>query len=236
LDAEWSHLEEMVGLQTGPLVVNPPDASVSARNRLHQLQIATRAGLRVPETIVSTEGSVLRQFAAKGDCITKGIARCYVEDDGITRTGFTKLAESSDFEGENFRGCPVLIQRRISASAVWRIVIVGNQAFSCRFTGPGLMSTPDSRTVLEELVGDPVTPKGDDIEAMLKSVCRGLGIQFCSCDFVEDHFGRLFFIDLNPDGQWAWLQMQYGLRISDSLVRLSQARRHPKAVASASTL
>jgi hypothetical protein len=52
-------------------------------------------------------------------------------------------------------------------------------------------------------------------------MCRALMIEFASADFIEDPLGELWFLDLNPEGQWAFLEDRFGVRISDEIVRLA---------------
>lgn len=40
---------------------------------------------------------------------------------------------------------------------------------------------------------------------------RGFGLRFCSADLVLTPDGRHIFLDLNPNGQWLWLETEAGL-------------------------
>jgi hypothetical protein len=39
---------------------------------------------------------------------------------------------------------------------------------------------------------------------------RSLGLRFCSADLVLTPDGRHVFLDLNPNGQWLWLELEAG--------------------------
>ncbi|WP_329091666.1 hypothetical protein [Streptosporangium sp. NBC_01469] len=46
---------------------------------------------------------------------------------------------------------------------------------------------------------------------------RDLGLRFGALNFVVDHEGRYWFLEVNPCGQWDWNQAATGLPISDAI-------------------
>jgi hypothetical protein len=64
-------------------------------------------------------------------------------------------------------------------------------------------------------------PVPELVSERLFAMCASLGIEFASADFVEDESGTMWFLDLNPEGQWAYLEDRFGVRISDAIVSLA---------------
>lgn len=219
LDMEWKAIELAMSTVVTGTVVNPVNSSAHARNKLIQLQLALSCGLRVPRTLVTTSLESLRSFLSQGDCITKGIDASYVFDGEHVRSGFTKKVGLADINGYDTTGCPTLLQEAIRPVAVWRIVTAGDQVFGVRYTGSSLEDQPDSRLIHEQLTGEQATVPGDPRKG-ITALCRQLGIAFASSDFIEDEKGHLYFVDLNPDGQWAWLQDEFGVQIADAIIEL----------------
>jgi hypothetical protein len=58
------------------------------------------------------------------------------------------------------------------------------------------------------------------VASRLRKMYGALSIEFASADFIEDARGKMWFVDLNPEGQWAFLEDRFGVRISDEIVRL----------------
>jgi glutathione synthase/RimK-type ligase-like ATP-grasp enzyme len=54
-------------------------------------------------------------------------------------------------------------------------------------------------------------------ERGLLSLARRLGLAHGSADLLEDAYGRLWFLELNPAGEWLWLEEGAGLDISGAL-------------------
>lgn len=46
-----------------------------------------------------------------------------------------------------------------------------------------------------------------------------LSISFGAIDLVRDKNGDYIFLEINPNGQWAWVEMETGLKISDEIIK-----------------
>jgi hypothetical protein len=222
LDTEWTAVECALSYAVRGRVMNGLAGSAAAQNKLVQLQSARNAGLMVPETIVSTDLRSLQTFAAQHRCITKGIVNAFHIDGKSLRSAFTTYVDPLHLATYDPQGCPTILQRAIEPRAIWRIVVIGEKAIGFRFHGPDLLRTADSRQVERSLDGarQSIPP---DVSSKLFQMCRGLDIEFASADFVEDAIGQLWFLDLNPEGQWAFLEDKFGVRISDEIVGLAES-------------
>jgi glutathione synthase/RimK-type ligase-like ATP-grasp enzyme len=49
------------------------------------------------------------------------------------------------------------------------------------------------------------------------SLIRELGLTYGAIDFLIDDKNRLVFLEVNPVGDWAWLEQQTGLRITEAI-------------------
>ena len=46
-----------------------------------------------------------------------------------------------------------------------------------------------------------------------------LELQYGAFDFILDKFGNHYFLEVNPNGQWAWIEHLAGLPISKEIVK-----------------
>jgi glutathione synthase/RimK-type ligase-like ATP-grasp enzyme len=53
----------------------------------------------------------------------------------------------------------------------------------------------------------------------LVALTRSYGLYFAAIDLVLDPEGNYWFLELNPAGQWAWLEQEIGVPISAALTR-----------------
>jgi glutathione synthase/RimK-type ligase-like ATP-grasp enzyme len=185
--------------------------------------MAQQCNLKVPETIISTDKKYLLAFLKKHPCITKGITNAFSVHNGKLRTGFTTNVSESDLQTYEPQGCPTLLQKAITPHAMWRIVVVGKKIFGFRFIGPLLLTEADSRKVELSLDGEYLSAPPVVQENLLK-MCTLLSIEFASADFIEDENGDIWFLDLNPEGQWAFLEEKFSVRISDAIVNLGMVK------------
>jgi len=220
LDSEWNAIECALAQAVRCKVLNGLAGSALAQNKIVQLQAALDAGLSIPETIISTDARSLREFAGKHRCITKGIVNAFHLDGKNLRSAFTSFVDVESLGKYDPTGIPTLLQRAVEPAAMWRIVVVGGKTMGFRFHGQELLQVADSRPVERNLEGA-YLPVPAQVAAKLARMCGALMIEFASADFMEDPLGELWFLDLNPEGQWAFLEDKFGVRISDEIVRLA---------------
>lgn len=222
LDAEWTAVENALSRSGQSRIMNPLHGSALAQNKIIQLKAAVSAGLRVPETLISTDAARLQAFARRHRCVTKGIVNAFFIDGDKLRSAFTSLVDETDLFSYDPTGCPTLLQEAIVPQAVWRVVVVGSRVLGFRFHGPELLDEVDSRKV-DQIVDGETAPVPEDVARNLLKMCRALNIEFASSDFIEDKSGQMWFLDLNPEGQWAFLEDRFEVRISDEIIRLAIA-------------
>jgi len=222
LDSEWRSIEYALSDIVPGVVMNPMQGSVRAQNKIVQMSAARKVGLSVPETIISTDIEYLRDFAGRFDVVTKGICNAHIQVNNILRTGNTKRTTLNDLKNYDPTGVPTLLQQEISPCAIWRVVVTLDQVTGVRLSGDMIDKAVDSRLVDEELNGvEAVLPK--DFQNKMIALCKELNIVFCASDVIEDKDGRLWFIDLNPEGQWAYLEKDYNTIISDKIISMRKS-------------
>lgn len=221
LDTEWNAVEAALSYSARCHLLNGLAGSALAQNKIIQLHAARQCALDVPETLISTDILELRAFVSHQRCVTKGIVNAFHIDKHSLRSGFTSFVDPAALTDYDPTGCPTLLQKAIDPFAVWRLVVVSGTVFGFRFAGAPLATEADARKV-ERLLDGEFIPAPEPISAKLIAMCKLLGIEFASADFVEDQAGRLWFLDLNPEGQWAYLEDRFGTRISDAIISLAK--------------
>ena len=56
-----------------------------------------------------------------------------------------------------------------------------------------------------------------------------LRLRFAALDFAVDRDERWWFLEVNPNGQWLWLELELGLPLVASMVDLLTASHHEAA-------
>lgn len=198
--------------------VSPPDVLQAARWKVAQMAVAHDLGFDVPETIVTTDPRCARSFVAGGRTILKAVSEARVQAGDEERIGNT-VEIGSTFDLDAVRPTPVLLQRRIEKIADLRVTAIGRRLFPVRIVTPAGapldFRLTDPRECQYEVVDLP--PR---VSAALLAYQDHWGLRFGAFDLAEDADGRLWFLECNPAGQWAWLEPPTGLRLTVALLEL----------------
>jgi len=193
--------------------INHPACNARAGNKLFQLSTAHRLGLRVPETIITRSIQEAQNFytSHEGGIVTKPLSTGHVETlDGSVEAQIL----TSSVGAEHLRDpallakCPTLLQERVTKGVDVRVTVIDRQICALTASPPSGGATPlDIRQDgMSDLLYEPVTLP-PDVTAKLLSLCDYLQLRFAAIDLVRSRYDEWFFLEINPNGQWAWLDL-----------------------------
>ena len=198
--------------------INRPSAIVNASLKLKQLALAQALGLRIPRTIATNSPNAARAFVASCESIAKTIMSAGYVQGGQKYSIFTTEIAVEQIDEVGFRQAPTIIQERIPNKFDLRVTVVGSRVFSICIRKPKDVDEVDWRAV------DPKIIRYEEFRAphKLQSTCielvRALGLTYAALDFVVTPEGECVFLELNPSGQWGWLEDVTEGRITNALV------------------
>jgi len=207
---DWliSNVEEKV-----PSWFNRPSVTRRAENKLRQLEFARSAGLRIPATIVTARSDVVREFAHQYTEIVVKPLQFY---EWRYASGKAAFAFASAVSAEQILNlaptdidcCPAIYQECVKKIADHRVVVVGDTLIAYELVqlgdgGPDV----DYRTHLHDgglryTVCELPVYVSDAIKRMMHIA----GLQVASMDLACGEDGEFVFLDLNPGGQWLFLE------------------------------
>lgn len=194
--------------------INKPSREQLAQNKLLQLTTALTVGLRTPDTVITSDPGVVRNFLkGRSAIVVKSLPpdRGNYRDKTI-RSAFSSVLEAKDFgelRDEDISSHVAIYQERIRKCADVRLVVLGQRAFAFNLLRA---KDPD---IDSHLLGKPGTMKVEPIaltareEARFCGLVNALGLEFATIDFAVDENGRYVFLDLNPSGEWLFLETLY---------------------------
>jgi len=223
---EWQDLLEGLTLSLGldAIVVNPIPAQRAAI-KPYQLAMAQRLGLRVPETLITSDPDRAREFIDRhqGRVVHKAMTS--------PRHAFidTRLWQETDRGAlRQLLLAPAIFQRLVEGPADIRATVVGREIYAAAISAGQSRAGLDSRLDLDV----PTTPYEIPckIAEQLHSLMAGLGLSFATIDLKVDGEGRLHFLELNPQGQFLYIEILTGLPIAAAVARLlvGFAKRGPE--------
>ncbi len=225
-------LEALTGLlgslEAGALLVNHPWRDDAAAQKTLQLAAAERAGLAIPPTLVTNDLEAARAFLAErgpAGAIHKLVHATPEDWRRTRRVGARGAAGVRDL-----RHAPVILQERIPGIDV-RVTVVGDELFAAEIDARR-SSSPDDFRGFERQCRFAACKMPDREEAGLRRLLRELGLVYAAIDFRRDEDGRLWFLDLNPAGQWLFVERRTGQPITAALAGLLGSTRFGRRDAS----
>jgi hypothetical protein len=199
--------------------LSPPECIDKAENKLSQLQIAKRLGFEVPLTLVTNKKESLTSFFyyCKSNIIIKPIYTGRIESENEMKLLFANKLKKEHLENiSQFDLTPCIFQEFIEKEIDIRVTVVGNKIFSAYVDSQSETETSvDWRRKKRkfEKYNLPV-----QIEDKCLALTRELGLSFGAIDIVKSKQGAYFFLEINPNGQWAWIEIDTGLPISEEII------------------
>jgi glutathione synthase/RimK-type ligase-like ATP-grasp enzyme len=198
-----------------PNFINPVGASRQASHKLAQLPRAVHYGLHIPETLVTNEPDAARDFAASrlGACIYKTFTGC---DFSPCETRL--LASAEDYnELERVKDCPIILQEHIAGEYDVRVTVVGNEAFAASIHYKAGKHPVDGRVSQAPIYRHELP---SEVQESVISLVQSYGLFYGAVDLRFSKEQGYIFFEINPEGQFLWVEIEAELGICDAMARL----------------
>lgn len=217
--------------------VSHPDAIAAADAKPEQLRRARDLGFSVPRTCFSNDPEQIRTFCSTlggpDAVVYKPFNPMMFRMPGDKYTGVvyaTRLSERDLDRLDEVRLCPGIFQERVPKRRDIRVTVFGDRVFAV-----GIESQNRGATA-EDWRAYPWSDPSQfpehlalEIDSSLADRCvelvQSYGLSFGAIDLVESSQGEFIFLEINPNGQWAWIEERTGLPMRNALVDLL-ARSH----------
>jgi len=196
-----------------------PDSIYRAENKLLQLRLAKDIGFKIPETLSTNEKALLKSFSQKfnGNIILKPLGCGRIR----TKTGinliYTNKLESMHLNNlDHYDLTPIIFQEFIVKEYELRITVVDGYVFSAK-----VESQLDEETRIDwrrKKLKFKSYKLPEDVEYMCVMLTKKLDLAFGAIDIIKNSKGEYIFLEINPNGQWAWIEIDTGLKISDAII------------------
>lgn len=218
-----------------PFLPAPLAVIRAGQEKLRQLVLATRLGFEIPATLVTTDGDALLAFHREhgGRVITKLLASDSISESGISNeyVRYTEPLTLRDLAArDSARVCPVYAQARVPKAVELRVTVVGERVFAAEIHSQvGRHGRDDWRKSGPAAVPYAIHALPDDVAARCVAMTRALGLSYGALDMVVRPDGAYVFLEINPAGEYHWVEQRTGLPITAAIVD------HLVAAAAAST-
>lgn len=208
--------------------VSHPDNLREAESKPYQLKVAKNVGFNVWPTILTNSPEAAKAFYHNqdGEVIYKPLRRGRLVRDEVVSLVYTNpVSPSHAEEFERVAHAPCLFQRYVPKQVEVRVTVIGTQAFGTEIHSQDVATSQhDWRRGETALLDHRPHELPVDVESQCVSLVSALGLAFGAIDLILTPEGEYVFLEINPNGQWAWIQQlcpEVALRetLADLLIR-----------------
>jgi glutathione synthase/RimK-type ligase-like ATP-grasp enzyme len=209
-----------------PFLPAPLPVIRAAQDKLPQLTLAISLGFAIPPTLVTSEPAELLAFHREHDgrIITKLISHASLDDSGLTHEfqRFTEPVTWTDLGAcDSVRLCPVLAQAYVPKRVELRVTVVGERVFPAEIDSQAAQhSRHDWRKYDHGRAPYRVHDLPADVAARCVAITRALGLRYGAIDLIVTPDGRYVFLEINPAGEFHWVEQRTGLPITAAIADL----------------
>lgn len=213
--------------------INDPFRSRIAHRKLLQLKIAKQVGFATPRTLVTNNPHAALEFgrSLKSGIAVKSLGAISITqelDGGVHQQYgiFTRRITTEELLKVEDKIChmPTLFQEFIEKQFELRITVVGRQVFACRIESRADLPADDYRFDTENV--NHTQYDCPELHDKLQAYLNYFGLNFGCFDVLISKTGQPVFLEMNPNGQWLWVENMTGLPISKAIAD-ELCREHP---------
>ena len=191
-------------------VLTKPSILRKTENKIYQLMYASRNGFNIPQSYIGNSSSACTKYK-KYKSIIKPITTGKTYGKNGWELYQTNLFKEID---EDIRFTPVYLQDYISKQFEVRITIIGRKLYPVRIDTENQVDwRADYQNHRYTLITCP-----DDIITKCYKLMEDFNLGFGAFDFIVTPENEWIFLEVNPNGQWLWLEQSLKLDISKKIV------------------
>lgn len=204
-------------LSTNKWLSNPNNI-YKAENKILQLSIARKLGFSIPNTVISSDSRQIEHFSLEngGKVIIKPLYRSRFLANGEEKIIFTSNLKTNHLVNDSFISFPMIFQNEIEKEYELRVTVVGQEVFAAKVDSQNDLDTKldwRRKTLKFQAYNLPI-----EIQELSVKLVKELGLGFGAIDIIKSKKGYVF-LEINPNGQWVWIENDTGLKISDAIIQ-----------------
>lgn len=185
-----------------------------AENKVYQAYLAKKIGFNIPNFLITNDEILGNDFIKNESSIIKPltIGKYYTANSvGIIHTNLIDYNKRI----ENIEISPIYLQKYIEKDYEIRVTVINGTFFPVKID---CKDSVDWRKMDDQDVHYSLIEISGELKEKCLEFMKILDIKFGAFDFlVKD--SKTYFLEVNPNGQWLWLEEKLNLEISESIFR-----------------
>jgi hypothetical protein len=206
------------------LWLNAPHKILRASNKPEQLSVARSIGFVLPDTYIGSNYGEIYNFFKKcsGKIIAKAVKHGFFYDGNKARVAATQVINENTLESFSlYAQLPMIYQRLIEKQYDIRVIVVGSNVFAT-----AIESQSYEETKVDWRLSDCYKIKlnqyaiqlPDDVENYCLKITKKFNLRYAAIDLIFGLDNNYYFLELNPNGQWAWIDQMEIHKIRDAII------------------
>lgn len=198
--------------------INSPWGESAALNKSLSLRLARRLGLQVLDTLITNSRDAAHAFITEKNSAGHEVVfktfypHAWASNEGGLETvayAHTCVITTEQLvDDEMFRLCPVILQEKCASRYEIRALFMGDAYVAVRYNERSSASRQlDARRSMLTPGGGRRCELPEDVARKCRAMLAGLGCTFASFDLLVDEDGSCNFLELNPEGQFLWMEV-----------------------------
>jgi glutathione synthase/RimK-type ligase-like ATP-grasp enzyme len=210
--------------------INSPEANRKSNNRLMQLTMAKKIGLRIPSTLITNDPNAAAGFYKNhdGQIVLKAVHHHGIEIEGKVYSMYTQsLTKDILSRLDDLIYAPCILQERLNKKSELRVTIVGEKVFAAELDTQAI---PNCSEDLHRGKIAEIPKKAVNLDNATEAGCLKLmnifGLKYGAFDFILDEKNQPYFLEINPTGDWYWIEHDTQQPITETMVNLIETLFH----------
>ena len=202
--------------------VDPVQHIRHAENKQLQLCVAREVGLDTPRTLTTNDPATVRAFAAEceGGMVTKMLSSFAVYEGGQELVVFTNPVHGEDLADlSGLSLCPATFQEAVPKALELRATVVGRRVLTASIDSQSSQRAANDwrRDGLRMIQEWKPYELPREVEAKIMRLMDYFVLNYGAIDLIVTPDGRHVFLEVNPVGEFFWLQLHAGLPVSETI-------------------
>ena len=193
-------------------VLTKPYILRKTENKTFQLLYATRKGFQLPKSYIGNSKVIALESINNHKSIIKPLTTGKVKKcDGIEIYQTNYIDELQ----EDIALTPLYVQNYVEKNYEVRLTCVNNRVFAVRIDSEDKLDWRKNYAGLKySIIECPQIIMNRCFKLM-----EDFGLKFGAFDFIVNKSDEWIFLEINPNGQWLWLEKALDIPISQSIIR-----------------
>lgn len=193
-------------------VLSKPHILHCCENKVYQLQQAQKVGFLVPNSTITNDLVFAQSFLTESNIIKPLTTGKIIYNDNIEffQTNLIKEIE------QDISLTPIYLQNYVTKKFEVRATFVSKKVFGVKIISSNHIDWRDENAINNY---EPITLPQAIYDKCIK-LMNIFKIDFGAFDFIVDDNDDWVFLEVNPNGQWLWLENELNLNISQQIINL----------------